>query len=550
MKRKKEFIVILSSLLVIVLSVSVAYFTTKILGTGKDISVTSADLNVIFTSGSGTINGTNIEPGWTSGENTFTVKNESNGTYKYNIIIKDLVNTFVTTGFLQYKITSSDGGYNMTEFVDVPKSSTPKDEILAYSVEIAKGKTHSYSIEFKYTNSTNDQSDDMGKELSGTLYIEKGTEKPFDGGTLAEAIKYYNPTIGTRNDFSAPFTTNTANTLYKATENGTDVYYFAGQDTESTPINNWIKFGKYQTDLIKYKGFADATTDTVYKGYNTMEECTSATSYNVNCTAYKYASAGDDMYWKIIRSNSDGSIRLLYFGVSPDTTEGYIGFSPFSINIDSPKYAGYMYGDDDSTLDGIRANTNDSTMKRYIDNWYENNLIPYANYLSNDAVYCNDREIEDGITYSTSSNLYFKSRERLDTNKTPTYDCTNNKDAFSVNNAEAKLKYPIALMTADEVTYAGGAVSEDSPMWYYTNSTYNSITGPSSWRLLSPYGWSTSKAHTWGIGGSRYPGYLSLNTFIGAYRVRPVTSLKSCVQWKSGDGSASNPYEIVENGGY
>ena len=32
-------------------------------------------------------------------------------------------------------------------------------------------------------------------------------------------------------------------------------------------------------------------------------------------------------------------------------------------------------------------------------------------------------------------------------------------------------------------------------------------------------------------------------------RVRPVTSLKSCVQWKSGDGSASNLYEIVENGG-
>ena len=187
MKRKKELIVILSSLLVIVLSVSVAYFTTKILGTGKDISVTSADLKVIFTSGSGTINGTNIEPGWTSGENTFTVKNESNGTYKYNIIIKDLVNTFVTEGFLQYKITSADGGYNMSEFKDVPKSSTAKDAILAYSVEIAKGKTHSYSVEFKYLNSeTESQNEDMGKTLSGTLYIEKGTTEPF---ILAETIK-------------------------------------------------------------------------------------------------------------------------------------------------------------------------------------------------------------------------------------------------------------------------------------------------------------------------------------------------------------------------
>ena len=187
MKRKKELLVILSSLLVIVLSVSVAYFTTKILGTEKDISVTSADLKIVFTSGTGTISGTKIEPGWSSGVNSFTVKNESSGVYKYNIVIKDLVNTFVTTGFLQYKITSADGGYNMSEFKDVPKSSTAKDAILAYSVEIAKGKTHSYSVEFKYLNSeTESQNEDMGKTLSGTLYIEKGTTEPF---ILAETIK-------------------------------------------------------------------------------------------------------------------------------------------------------------------------------------------------------------------------------------------------------------------------------------------------------------------------------------------------------------------------
>ena len=174
MKRKKELIVILSSLLVIVLSVSVAYFTTKILGTGKEISVESADLKVIFTSGSGTINGSNIEPGWSSGENTFTVKNESNGTYKYNIIIKDLVNTFVTEGFLQYKITSADGGYNMTDFADVPKSSTASDTTLAKNISIAKGATHTYKIIINYNNSDDvDQSADMGKMLSGKIFIEK-----------------------------------------------------------------------------------------------------------------------------------------------------------------------------------------------------------------------------------------------------------------------------------------------------------------------------------------------------------------------------------------
>ena len=330
MKRKKELIVILSSLLVIVLSVSVAYFTTKILGTGKEISVESADLKVIFTSGSGTINGTNIEPGWSSGENTFTVKNESNGTYKYNIIIKDLVNTFVTTGFLQCKITSTDGGYNMTNFVDVPKSSTATDTVLADNISIEKGTTHTYKIIINYNNSDEvDQSADMGKLLSGKIFITKASNP-----TLASKLLEDNPTISTRSDFSTPFTTNTANTLYKATENGTDVYYFAGQDTTSTPINNWVKFGKN--------------------------------------------SSNQDLYWRIIRTNADGSIRLLYHGTSTAATDAYIEQSAFNTNDDSPKYVGYMYGNSDATLEEARTNTNDSDIKTVIDNWYANNMTSYT----------------------------------------------------------------------------------------------------------------------------------------------------------------------------
>ena len=78
-----------------------------------------------------------------------------------------------------YKITSADGGYNMTDFVDVPKSKTSKDTILAYNISIDKGATHTYKVEIKYLESKDvDQSADMGKMLSGTLYIEKGTENP------------------------------------------------------------------------------------------------------------------------------------------------------------------------------------------------------------------------------------------------------------------------------------------------------------------------------------------------------------------------------------
>ena len=567
MKRKKELIVILSSLLVIVLSVSVAYFTTKILGIGKEISVESADLKVIFTSGSGTINGTNIEPGWSSGENTFTVKNESNGTYKYNIIIKDLVNTFVTEGFLQYKITSSDGGYNMVDFVDVPKSSTSADTALAENISIEKGATHTYKIVINYNNSNEvDQSADMGKMLSGKIFIEKSIP------TLASKLLENNSTISTRSDFSIPFIANAINTLYKTNENGKDVYYFAGADFveehceyNEILIQNAEKVNKItKTQCISTINICQLESTLIYDDKFDEDDSYCEDAYGGTLITTSNASWISSVekpinnwvkfggfYWRIIRTNADGSIRLLYSGTSPNTMEGYIGESSFNTNRNSPKYVGYMYGDSATTLEEARTNTNDSTIKTYIDNWYENNLTLYTNYLSNDAIYCNDRELASGSTYSPlmANDFHFKSFERLKTNKTPTYDCTNTKDVFSVNNTEAKLKYPIALMTADEVAYAGGVYQQNAPMWYSTNSTYNSITGLKWWWFLSPLRWGESVARSWDVHGSTDPGKLDADPVGVMLGVRPVLSLKFCVLWKSGDGSALSPYEIVENGG-
>ena len=503
MKRKKEVIIILASIVVIILSVSVAYFTTKITSKNRKVTVISSELKMVFTSGTGTISGTEIKPGWSSGANSFTVKNESNGTYKYNIIIKDLVNTFTTNGFLVYKITSSDGGYNMSEFKDVPKSSTAKDEILAYSVEIAKGKTHSYSVEFKYLNSeTESQNEDMGKTLSGILYIEKGTvdpHSPYIEDTLGWKIMDDNITRLTRADFDTTFTETNTGTLYKATESiegstPKDVYYFAGN-----ALNNWVKFANY--------------------------------------------------YWRIIRTNHDGSIRLLYSGTSPDTTSGYIGKSAFNNTYDDSMYVGYMYGTSGSQPNN-RANENDSTIKGVIDTWYKDNLkTNYEKYISTEAVYCNDRELASETYSANGSKFYYAAYTRLYTNKTPTYNCTNIKDAFSGSNSEAKLTYPIGLMTADEIAYAGGKVGTyltNHYAWYFINSIGESITGSTFWWSLSPYGRDDHSLRIWGVHGSTYPGDLDVNYVYGSYGVRPAISLKSCIKYSTGNGTSETPYEIVE----
>ena len=530
--QKKQTILVVASLLVVVLSVTLAYFTAQIIGEGKNISVTSADLKIVFTDTDGNIEGNDITPGW-SNSKTFTVKNESNGTYKYDIIIKDLVNTFKTYKYLQYKIISTDGGYNMTDYSYLPKYSTKEDVALAYEISIDKGKTHTYTIEIKYVNDEYvDQSIDMGQSLSGTIYIREFT-KPIM--KLTDKLMADNPTIGTRTTFTAFTETNTG-TLYKANEQiGTnpvkDVYYFAGDAK-----NNWVKFGKTTESSCTYNNsevyYADLSSGTmVIRRPHNQEECLSSNVCTLNelkgvgvtddiCTGNGGTLTGEkatwngattnDMYWRIIRTNADGSIKLLYAGTSPDSDKAYVGLSEFNTTSNDPMYVGYKYGTSGS-LENNRTNDNDSTIKTYIDNWYKNNLIDYTKYLSKDAVYCNDRELASGQTSSTTSSFDYASWERIVTNKQPTYNCINMSDAFSVNNTSAKLNYPIGLMSIDELSYAGGQAftTLDAPYaWYYTNANGESSHGSVAFWALSPNGWRGSSSGVWGVVGSDYPGGL------------------------------------------
>ena len=571
--QKKQTILVVASLLVVVLSVTLAYFTAQIIGEGKNISVSSADLKIVFTDTDGNIEGNDITPGW-SNSKTFTVKNESNGTYKYDIIIKDLVNTFKTYKYLKYKITSTDGGYNMTDYSYLPKSNTKEDVALAYEVSIDKGKTHTYTIEIKYVNDESvDQSIDMGQSLSGTIYIREFTKPTMK---LTDKLMADNPTIGTRTTFTAFTETNTGR-LYKATEQiGTnpvkDVYYFAGDAK-----NNWVKFGKTTESSCTYNNsevyYADLSSGTmVIRKPHNQEECLSSNVCTLNelkgvgvtdniCTGNGGTLTGEkatwngattnDMYWRIIRTNADGSIKLLYAGTSPDSDKAYVGLSEFNTTSNDPMYVGYKYGTSGS-LENNRTNDNDSTIKTYIDNWYKNNLTDYTKYLSKDAVYCNDRNLASGQTYSTTEGFEYAPYERIDANQQPTYNCTNMSDAFSVNNTSAKLDYPIGLMSIDELSYAGGQAftTLDAPYaWYYTNANGESSYGSVAFWALSPLDWFGYYSSVWDVIGSDSPGYLIYNYVDNTSAVRPSVSLSSCNLISRGDGSANNPYTVYIGSG-
>ncbi len=494
--KKIDLGVIVTTLIIVTISCSLAFFAARVVGEPKDINLVAKNVAITFNDTSIIANGV-VSPGWNTTK-TFTITNNSKEEYKYNISIKDLINTFVTEGYLQYKITSTNDGYNMTEFKDIPKSSIATDTILAYSVSIPVGVTQSYTIEFKYANDESvDQSDDMGKKLSGTLFITEGTEDP--NKTLYNQLLVDKSTKLTRTDFSKVLTNDNTNTLYTSTEDSKTVYYFAGNATD-----NWVKFGKNASN--------------------------------------------QDLYWRIIRTNSEGSIRLLYHGTSTTATDAYIGKSAFNETYDDPMYVGYMYGTSGSLVNN-RTNTTNSTIKGVIDTWYKNNLnTNYGKYISTTAVYCNDRSNPAGGYNTGSTAFYYGGYTRLITNKAPTYDCTTTEDKFTVDTStgNGKLTYPIALMTADEVSFAGGLYGTNAPTWYYKNSANGSSTGSTWWWLLSPNYWFGSSAIVFNVSGSSNPGNLSNYYVYGTYGVRPAVSLKSCIKYSTGNGTSETPYEIVE----
>ena len=192
-------------------------------------------------------------------------------------------------------------------------------------------------------------------------------------------------------------------------------------------------------------------------------------------------------------------------------------------------------------IEEMRTNTTDSTIKTTIDNWYETNLLDYGSYLE-DTVWCNDRSMntqtngwnENGIL---TEYMYYGAYGRNTQTYKPSVTCPNKNDAFTVSDTtkgNGALDYPIALLTADELTMAGSGTSGYSDKSYlYTNQV---------WGSLSSYCFNDYNAYQFGFFVFAY-----LNNYgvSGSYGVRPAVSLKLGTKFISGDGSAENPY-IVE----
>ena len=279
-------------------------------------------------------------------------------------------------------------------------------------------------------------------------------------------------------------------------------YYFRG-----TAPNNWVKFGK--------------------------------TGTNPN--------QGQDIYWRIVRINGDGSIRLIFSGIgSPQTIldETSIDYGAFNTEDNQPRYSGYSYGA--NSIDCTPPNCTDSTIKTRIENWFQNNLVDEEDKLQ-DNPFCVDKSIGERPTSWTWVNPVYGAvsrtmREEGQGPKTPQLKCPRAQDKYK--KANGYLKYPIGLLTLDEASLAGGIGNPET-----SNNQYYLYTG-GHFRLGSPGAWNFS----WGedpsasyAGGSIVysDGKLRANWSVNDPGFdRPVSSLKSDILYVSGDGSINKPYIV------
>ena len=263
---------------------------------------------------------------------------------------------------------------------------------------------------------------------------------------------------------------------------------------------------------------------------------------SVNNNYVKYAGA----YWRIIRINGDGSVRLLYAGTTANASGSGLNIKSVAFNskIDNPAYIGYMYGSTlNTSYEKTTANENDSNIKKELDNWYKTHILGTSNEsVIVDAGFCNDRSLSSGNGYSTTvSHTYYGPYRRYYQTKQPTLKCVQSNDLFTLSTntkGNKVLTYPIGLITVDELMLSGYADG------YINKSAYTYST--SHYWTLSPSIFSVSDAavHEFSLDG---PGYPNNHSVTIAFDVRPVINIKGDAKISGGIGTSSSPYEIVTN---
>ena len=526
---------------------------------------------------------------------TFTLKNTCSMSAKYTLNLEMLEGTTLNSNYIAVLVNNKDikllSSYNTA--TTVAKGSTESRTLDTGVLQANSSKDYSISIWMDKSVTLSD--DAQNKVFKSKVVVDAvATETAMDKIIASVDTTGKCPTINSDGTVNVTGVEATDGYVCSAADAYGTSYYYRGNVT-----NNYVKFADKYWRIIRING--DGTVRVIYDGTsahtngessmdrqigtspfnkywkkNNVQEATNLYVHYDNAgvgymygnrdaiiepTSYSHSTyfTNTNTYYIAKEYTFDESTRKFtlkdpivvlgsamtsdYVGyytfasTSSDTSDSYV-YKIFGVTAGdssaSVKYGYVRYGT--SSKEVAQTNTNDSTIKTYLDNWYKTNISGTGNeqYLA-DNIFCNDRSFASsnsgtgaGVSYTRynwSDLLASKSNLK----------CPQKSDAFTVSNTtngNGALTYSIGLITTDEVVLAGGWTASNNGYYLYSGSWY--------W-ASSPLGFISLSADVRGVGNNGNANDNSNSGNTGG--VRPVLNLSPEVL-RNGDGSMNDPYHL------
>ena len=262
--------------------------------------------------------------------------------------------------------------------------------------------------------------------------------------------------------------------------------------------------------------------------------------------------------FRIVRTNEDGSIRLIYYGPATNrqcmTNDDLILYNETN-NTTIPAIGKSKF----NTSASINYQT--SPIQGLLDTWYEENIVQkidpninkyFSNYVSKSAIFCNDktdfkaRSLVPHFKDETILNIYDDSNIY----NSISLNC-NSSDSFSgmSKNDATTLLHPVGLLTAEDVALAGGYLTDENDIYRgggggVVNVDYYLYFDFDYW-TMSPYN-TNSMIYVNGrdAGEMGTFGTMQAGSPTQEHYVIPVLSLSPGLSIKSGTGTYINPFRV------
>ena len=587
-RNKRSFIL----LAILSMGIGFAYLTSNLTITGNT-SVSGNSWNVYFTN-------VQVSEGSVEAAVTPTTTGTTTTSIDYTVTLDK------PGDFYEFTVDAVNNGTidAMIQNVNMTSLDTDVEKYLSYTATYLDGTaltqndvleadnyaTYKVRVEFKKNISASDL-DEEGVNLTlsfGVNYVQSTIKQKI---TEFTKLVKSNALSDSSLDFTQISSASNGTGLYvmnSTTEDTYPIYYYRGAVT-----NNNAKFAGFCWKIVRttetggtkliYNGLPDQD------GYctNTIGESTqiskSAFNSNGNSPAYNgymygnvYGAQSTSNSATYIAGNSftydNGTYTLINTKEGIDDNHHYTCFTDstsctsvnyvYNIDYSIAYYISLENGRNvEDALREMQTNTNNSSIKTVIDNWFVNsfqtyfstNSINYNDYLE-DTVWCSDRsmntlgtnivKINNGFLPNgggLSNYLYYSGYGRIKAG-TPTLTCSSKNDSYTVTETSignGALAYPVGLLTMDEVLLAGGQNAENTSYYLYTNQ---------NWWTMTPYDFLTWDSSAFGFISINNGDldWISPGVSFSNAGVRPSISLKPGVKIASGgDGTSTAPYEFV-----